>query len=116
MAHPPQHKQNAIRIAENQSNPAHEVIFQPKCIDLYESEPNFIKFFGVRILPVLESANINFITDKTFTPNVPAWCINKPKRINGITLFRAKGHRTIKTTKRKSWGCYVLKSIIQHLL
>ena len=50
--------QNDIRIAENQSNPAHEVIFQPKYIDLYESEPNFIKSFGVRILPVLESANI----------------------------------------------------------
>ena len=47
---------------------------------VHESKPNFIKSFGVRILPVLESANINFNNiDKTFTPNVPAWCINKPK-------------------------------------
>ena len=52
--------QNAIRTAENQSNPAHEVTFQPKYIDLYESKPNGIKSFGVRTLPVLESANINF--------------------------------------------------------
>ena len=72
--------QYAIRIAENNSNPAHDVTFQPKYMDLYESKPNFIKYFGVRILPVLESANINFNNiDKTFTPNVPAWCINKPK-------------------------------------
>ena len=66
--------QYAIRIAENNSNPAHDVTFQPKYMDLYESKPNFIKSFGVRILPVLESANINFNNiDKTFTPNVPAW-------------------------------------------
>ena len=74
--------QYAIRIAENNSNPAHDVTFQPKYTDLYESKPNFIKSFGVRTLPVLESANINFKNiDKTFTPNVPAWCINKPKLI-----------------------------------
>ena len=74
--------QYAIRIAENNSNPAHDVTFQPKYTDLYESKPNFIKSFGVRTLPVLESANINFKNiDKTFTPNIPAWCINKPKLI-----------------------------------
>ena len=72
--------QYAIRIAENISNPAHDVTFQPKYTELYESKPNFIKSFGVRTLPVLESAGINFKNiDKTFTPNVPAWCINKPK-------------------------------------
>ena len=72
--------QYAIRIPENQSNPAHEVTYQRKYIDLYESKPNFIKSFGVRTLPVLESANINFKNiHKTFTPNVPAWCLNKPK-------------------------------------
>ena len=42
--------QYAIRIAENNSNPAHDVTFQPKYMDLYESKPNFIKSFGVRIL------------------------------------------------------------------
>ena len=43
-------------------------------MDLYISKPNSIKSFGVRILPVPESANINFNgIDKTYTPNVPAW-------------------------------------------
>ena len=70
--------QYAIRIAENQSNPANEVTFQLKYIDLNESKTNFIKSFGVRTLPVLESANINFKNiNKTFKPNVPAWCISK---------------------------------------
>ena len=39
--------QYAIRIAENNSNPAHDVTFQPKYMDLHESKPNFIKSFGV---------------------------------------------------------------------
>ena len=71
--------QYAIRIAENNSNPAHAVTFQPKCMDLYESKPILLNL-GARILPVLESANINFDNiETTLTPNVPAWCINKPK-------------------------------------
>ena len=65
--------QYAIRLAENPSNPAHEVTFPPKYSDLYESKPNYIKSFGVRILPLLESANINpKIIDINFTPNMPA--------------------------------------------
>ena len=51
--------QYAIRLAENPSNPAHEVTFPPKYTDLYEIKPNCIKSFGVRILPLLKSANIN---------------------------------------------------------
>ena len=47
------------RIADYQFYTAHEVTFQPKYIDLYESKPNFIKSFGVKTLPALESANIN---------------------------------------------------------
>ena len=66
--------QNAIRTAENQSNPAHEVTFQPKYTGnqkANERKPNGIKSFGVRTLPVLESANIKFKNiDKTFTPKI----------------------------------------------
>ena len=40
--------QYATRIAENNSNPPHDVTFQPKYTDLYESKPNFIESFGVR--------------------------------------------------------------------
>ena len=72
--------QYAIRLAENPSNPAHEVTFPPKYTDLYESKPNYIKSFGVRILPLLESVNINPKNiDINFTPNIPAVCMNKPK-------------------------------------
>ena len=50
--------QNAIRLAVNPSNPAHEVTFPPKYVDLYEQKPKTIKSFGIRVLPLLESANI----------------------------------------------------------
>ena len=50
--------QYAIRLAANPSNPAHEVKFQPNYVDLYEQKPKAIKSFGIKISPLLESANI----------------------------------------------------------
>ena len=47
--------QYAIRLAENPSNPSHEVTIHQNT-QIYESKPNYIKAFGVRILPPLESA------------------------------------------------------------
>ena len=49
---------NAIRLAANPSNPAHEVTFPPNYVNLYEQKPKAIKSFGIRISPLLESANI----------------------------------------------------------
>ena len=49
--------QYAIRLAANPSNPAHEVTFPPNYVDLYEQKPKAIKSFGIRISPLLESAN-----------------------------------------------------------
>ena len=50
--------QYAIRLAANPSNPAHEVTFPPNDIDLYGETTKAIKSFGIRISPLLESANI----------------------------------------------------------
>ena len=50
--------QFAIRIAAYPSNPAHEVTFPPNYVHLYEQKPKAIKTFGIRISPLLESANI----------------------------------------------------------
>ena len=50
--------QYAIRLAANPSNPAHEVTFPPNYVNLYEQKPKVIKLFGIRISPLLESADI----------------------------------------------------------
>ena len=50
--------QYAIRLIANPSNPAHEVTFPPNYVHLYEQKPKAIKSFGIRISPLLESANI----------------------------------------------------------
>ena len=50
--------QYAIRLPANPSNPAHEVTFPPNYVDLYEQKPKAIKSFGIRMSPILESANI----------------------------------------------------------
>ena len=73
--------QYAIRLAANPSNPAHEVTFPPNYVNLYEQKPKAIKSFGIRISPLLESANIKpQNNEKHFTPNIPAWCM-KPSEI-----------------------------------
>ena len=50
--------QYTIKLAAKPSNLVHEVSFPPKFIDLYEKKPKSIKSFGIRISPLLESANI----------------------------------------------------------
>ena len=72
--------QYAIRLAANPSNPAHKVTFPPNYVNLYERKPKAIKSFGIRISPLLESANIKPQNiEKHFTPNIPAWCMKPPK-------------------------------------
>ena len=68
--------QYAIRLAANPSNPAHEVTFPPKYVNLYEQKPKAIKSYGIRISPLLDlPQNI----EKHFTPNIPAWCMKPPE-------------------------------------
>ena len=70
--------QYAISLATNPSNP--DVTFPPNYIDLYEQKPKAIKSFGIRISPLLESANIKPQNiEKHFTPNIPAWCMKPPE-------------------------------------
>ena len=72
--------QYAIILAANPSNPAHEVSFPLNNIDLYKQKPKAIKSFGIRISPLLESANIKpQNVEKHFTPNIPAWCMKQPE-------------------------------------
>ena len=69
-----------IRLAANPSNPAHKVTFPPNYVDFYEQKPKATKSFGIRISPLLESANIKPQNiEKHFTPNIPAWCMKPPE-------------------------------------
>ena len=85
--------QYAIRIAANPSNPVHKVSFPPyiseEVVQLYESKPKVIRSFGLRVAPLLESANIQ--KDKIeeyFVSEIPSWCIRKPE-VN-LTLHSGK--------------------------
>ena len=74
--------QYAIRLAANPSYPAHESTFPSNYMDLYEQKPKAIKSFGIRISPLLESANIKPQNiEKHFTPNIPAWCMKPPEKL-----------------------------------
>ena len=97
--------QYAIRLAANASNPAHEVTFPPNYVDLYEQKPKAIKSFGIRISPLLESANIKpQNVEKHFSPNIPAWCMKPPE-----IVFDFHSGKNLNQT-HKLVPCYRLKS------
>ena len=75
--------QYAIRLAANPSNPTFKVTFashiSQDLIDLYDNKPNAIRSFGLRIAPLLTSANINKEQIETHSVSeIPSWCIRKP--------------------------------------
>ena len=76
--------QYAIRLAANPTNPIFKVTFPPyisqDIIDLYDNKPNAIRSFGLRIAPLLTSANINKEQIETHSVSeIPSWCIRKPR-------------------------------------
>ena len=92
--------QYAIRLAANQRNPAFKVTFSPQFLELYEHKPNAIKPFGLRILPLSESSNINPNNiEKHFITDIPPWCIRKPNILFDLhtskkTVSKSSSHIT----------------------
>ena len=83
--------QYAIRLDANPSNPAFEVTFPPQLQEYYKKKPNVIKFFGLRVAPLLESTNIytKNIQKHSFY-DIPFWCITKPTIL--FDLHNSKNH------------------------
>ena len=71
--------QYATRLAANPSNPAFKVTFSPQFSEIYERKPTAIRPFGLRVLPLLDSTNINPTNiEKHFVTEIPSWCMKKP--------------------------------------
>ena len=71
--------QYATRLASNPSNPAFKVTFSPQFSEIYERKPTAIRPFGLRVLPLLDSTNINPTNiKKHFVTEIPSWCMKKP--------------------------------------
>ena len=71
--------QYATRLAANPSNPAFKVTFSPQFSEIYERKPTAIRPFGLRVLPLLDSTNINPNNiEKHFVTEIPSWCMKKP--------------------------------------
>ena len=101
--------QYAIRLADNPSNPAHKVTFPPNYADLYEQKPKAIKSFGIRISPLLESANIKPQNiEKHFIPSIPAWCMKQSEilfDLHSEKKFESNPH-ILKDNFRRLQRCY----------
>ena len=97
--------QYAIRIAANPSNPVHKVSFPPyiseEVVQLYESKPKAIRSFGLRVAPLLESANIQKDKiEKHFVSEIPSWCIRKPE----VNLTLRTGKKSDSTPSKRKFS------------
>ena len=71
--------QYAFRLAANPSNSAFKVTFSPQFLELYERKPTAIRPFGLRVLPLEDSTNINPNNiEKHFVTEIPSWYMKKP--------------------------------------
>ena len=98
-----------IRPAANTSNPAHEVSFPPRYVDICEKKHKSNNLFGIRITPLLESVNIKPQNiEKHSTPYIPAWCLKQPEITFGLHSVEKIGN---KSTYIKRWFQKATKSL-----
>ena len=74
--------QYTTKLAANSKNPAHNCVFNPKYERFYNNTPSAIKPLGLRILPLLEQANISIKNVQPFSlPSKEPWTQNPPRVI-----------------------------------
>ena len=74
--------QYTTKLAANPKNPAHNCVFNPKYERFYNNTPSAIKPLGLRILPLLEQANISIKNVQPFSlPSKEPWTLNPPRVI-----------------------------------
>ena len=74
--------QYTTKLAANPKNPAQNCVFNPKYERFYNNTPSAIKPLGLRILPLLEQANISIKNVQPFPlPSKEPWTQNPPRVI-----------------------------------
>ena len=74
--------QYTTKLSANSKNPAYNSVFNPKYERFYNNTPSAIKPLGLRILPLLEQANISIKNVQPFSlPSKEPWAQNPPKVI-----------------------------------
>ena len=74
--------QYTTKLAANPKNPAHNCVFNPKYERFYNNTHSAIKPLGLRILPLLEQANISIKNVQPFSlPSKEPWTLNPPRVI-----------------------------------
>ena len=101
--------QYATRLAANPSNPAFKVTFSPQFSEIYERKPTAIRPFGLRVLPLLDSTNINPTNiEKHFVTEIPSWCMKKPDILFDLHTSKKGGGRVV----RWSWVNFQCRGVL----
>ena len=83
--------QYTTKLAANPKNPAHNCVFNPKYERFYNNTPSAIKPLGLRILPLLEQANISIKNVQPFSlPSKEPWTQNPPNSKLILDLHKNK--------------------------
>ena len=69
-----------LKLKSNPENPAYDIVLKPTCVEKFESKPQVIPPFGIRILDHLKQANIDpdLISEDPLTTYTPSWRLSKP--------------------------------------
>ena len=79
-----------IKLYSEPINPAYDCVIHPKFQEKYDTNPNCIPPFGIRVLPHLEDADIDteIISDFSKFPDTPPWTFQKPDIRFDLTYYR----------------------------
>ena len=79
-----------IKLYSEPINPAYDCVIHPKIQEKYDTNPNCIPLFGIRVLPHLGDADIDtkIISDFSKFPDTPPWTFQKPDIRFDLTYYR----------------------------
>ena len=97
--------QYALKLKSNPSNPTYETVFEPQYKTLFESKPNMIPSFGIRISSEFENMNLDLNNIAEFKlPDVPPWTFSQPRVL--FSLHNDKKFQTDPLVFRTNFPSY----------
>ena len=87
--------QYALKLSSNKQNPMYSVVFHAKFKPLFEKKPSATPTFGIRILPILKSINVNMthVHQNSISP-IPPWQLKQPQIILDLCEYKKSSSNT----------------------
>ena len=78
--------QYAVKLYSNQTNPTHDIVFNPKCEEEFSNRPTAIPSFGIRIAEHIENSRIHLqYISPIKVSDIPPWKLKQPAVITQLS-------------------------------